>query len=1711
MSDMVSFLSTCTDASSSEDDDSSSDDDPFGDKESNDSSLPKKPATFSTSSPKLSPLRSNIQDEKSGTLFGADLSPIRGERNLPEFIPTEVQEPRPANSLHISDDAAADVIDPKTTSAKDDIGLMDELGDFDDDPDNSLYPTNKRKSLGKKATAKKLPCNSQEKSKTTSQHMKTNRGKNNNCTGSQLGQKHTKNPRDNVVANSQELLSTPQNSPPSSPYNSRVPSRSPSPTTSRARNKGQEVKRKPPKSRDVAMTVQVKKTAKPLKPSQNISQGDGSPNLEELGRPSRHLNDQIDFLMDNIRPHDGYTGASQADKNNDSDSGEEDSITSNYFFVETPAPIHGIPEADKFIDPNSELKRGVQYRDPGDEPKIKIPLKTKRSVIHSYISGNGNPGCIVEYLLPLDDDDSQALHDQPSTSTAPTSATPWTCSIPNGKREILKQNKARQSIQSAPKRKKVVYHMQYNGANPRGDGAASVHLKCQNCNGRQTFYCDASFIMPTKSGKSWMMNPEKIQLFWHNATLEPPRDHQRLSQQYEHVCRGLNRRKIAEITFSTGIIKLVDQMGPTVSAKTVRDHVQTVQETYPEWSPDYSMTSYIKKMRNRKRFYRKQMRKEFESRDEKVPLVPKILGTLNYHKRLSGEGLNRLRWPVAVTAKFLIVADLLMLSRIPPASFIRMMLDGTFTIAGDFRQCITIQIAITDDLGFTEYKLVAAVYLLSKKKVDYAAAFYTFWAALMKLHDSSLITTVFAQTDGEMSLFLGAEEGLKRHSVNVLSTICSTHLERALYRNLKSIIGFRCVPAAVRIFTFMMKSIQLVRPDLIMPSLLGLYALVQRLPKYGKRISRFLRDYCQRVMVIYRDRFCYHKLLLLAKEERSSVCLSTNPAESLNNSLNSRFRDTFKRRKGSFDEDLLLMYQFMDECGREYNNGDIDKEREDENNVAADREAYIQKVFDRCDKEEIYERGMPFPKEFFMDFVHIALERFAEKAPARHTAILRKRWARNRLAARLTEIENGKVKAAEMDPETEEDRAADQELEEDRIPCDVPVGEMEDEIIGDDFDDEDYDGMELNDNRPIGELNLPNSVQTEMAIGDFLKKTRAASGAAVPGENSDAVNALRDDEANQTQGPGNNTENSGAEEHTANMEMEQLNQTIAETTENSGALEHSANMETDQVNRTPAIEDELHMLDFKNPFESESDSDIETPPSTDVEDAMDEGEKSEEDSIDWGFENNDETTCRPPQKASTSQAFQHTSDQGKESSEGVQESKHALNYGRNRAVKFATEAQPSKCHVEEFQERQDQTLKNAGLTRKRKSCQPARIHEREDNKENKKKQIRMENNPTMATLKGKDKESQLRDFDRQVKCLGDAMIDVNPTMLTDAALNQWPDKPLKPKEQRRHERAEEKALEGIPKVPGTEIMDDWKSLERAAAETAFSPIRTRSRSKEEKLKSKKDDSMMSANESKSLPADGDTAPQRRMYKIVFTKAELMKCVTDALVPLLPWAIFDLTPDGICVQSVDGCQNILVQLVLRAAAMEEYSIDKPYALGVKVELLAKYLKNASNDDKLTITGDDENGKLVMKFKSPLKDVLFQRANMGNKHRKKEKLIFDSASITMPSCVFEQTIKKLSGVGEVAKINVTNGKAVLSSKGDIGEVETELDEKDNDDPKNKLFSVEAEGPIELNYSCKYLEMMSRAACLAEQVTMQLEDGVPMTITYNMKAGYNYAFFF
>ena len=72
----------------------------------------------------------------------------------------------------------------------------------------------------------------------------------------------------------------------------------------------------------------------------------------------------------------------------------------------------------------------------------------------------------------------------------------------------------------------------------------------------------------------------------------------------------------------------------------------------------------------------------------------------------------------------------------------------------------------------------------------------------------------------------------------------------------------------------------------------------------------------------------------------------------------------------------------------------------------------------------------------------------------------------------------------------------------------------------------------------------------------------------------------------------------------------------------------------------------------------------------------------------------------------------------------------------------------------------------------------------------------------MATFKGKKIRTQLHDFDKRIKKLGDELADVDPTILTDAAEQRWKDKPMTKKKLEQNQKAEERALKGIPKVPG---------------------------------------------------------------------------------------------------------------------------------------------------------------------------------------------------------------------------------------------------------------------------------------------------------------------
>ena len=101
-----------------------------------------------------------------------------------------------------------------------------------------------------------------------------------------------------------------------------------------------------------------------------------------------------------------------------------------------------------------------------------------------------------------------------------------------------------------------------------------------------------------------------------------------------------------------------------------------------------------------------------------------------------------------------------------------------------------------------------------------------------------------------------------------------------------------------------------------------------------------------------------------------------------------------------------------------------------------------------------------------------------------------------------------------------------------------------------------------------------------------------------------------------------------------------------------------------------------------------------------------------------------------------------------------------------------------------------------------------------------------------------------------------------------------------------------------------------------------------------------------------------------------------------------------------------------------------------------------------------------------------------------------LFSDYASvIKMPSAEFQRVIKDLSQFGESVVISCTKEGVKFSAAGDIGVGNIKLAQTANVDKEEEAVTIEMQEPVTLTFACRYLNMFTKATCLAPQVTSKM----------------------
>lgn len=200
----------------------------------------------------------------------------------------------------------------------------------------------------------------------------------------------------------------------------------------------------------------------------------------------------------------------------------------------------------------------------------------------------------------------------------------------------------------------------------------------------------------------------------------------------------------------------------------------------------------------------------------------------------------------------------------------------------------------------------------------------------------------------------------------------------------------------------------------------------------------------------------------------------------------------------------------------------------------------------------------------------------------------------------------------------------------------------------------------------------------------------------------------------------------------------------------------------------------------------------------------------------------------------------------------------------------------------------------------------------------------------------------------------------------------------------------------------------------------------------------------------------------------------MKKIVSALKELIDQASWDLTEEGIQLQSMDSSHVALVQMMLKCDNFELYRCDEAFNMGLNMTNLNKIFQAFStgslsiqcedDSDTVKFTFEDEKNNKKQQYELRLMDLDTEQLGIPEQDYE--------ATFTMPSAEFTRIVKDLLIMGESCTICVTKGQVMFKAEGDIGKADITIkkDEAVGDgkskkkkkaDKKKKAASKKAKG--------------------------------------------------
>ncbi len=231
-------------------------------------------------------------------------------------------------------------------------------------------------------------------------------------------------------------------------------------------------------------------------------------------------------------------------------------------------------------------------------------------------------------------------------------------------------------------------------------------------------------------------------------------------------------------------------------------------------------------------------------------------------------------------------------------------------------------------------------------------------------------------------------------------------------------------------------------------------------------------------------------------------------------------------------------------------------------------------------------------------------------------------------------------------------------------------------------------------------------------------------------------------------------------------------------------------------------------------------------------------------------------------------------------------------------------------------------------------------------------------------------------------------------------------------------------------------------------------------------------------------------------QLVVGDARFFKSCVDAASNLVDEGNFEVTVAGMHLRSMDPSQIAMVDLLLPKEAFEKLNAEPSATLGINLIDLGKVLARARPDEKLTISLEEKENRLLLEFvgeskrhfKMPLLDL-------GGTPPKEPKISFD-AHVKLRASALKDMLRDAGLLSSHVVLHAAENDFVVEAHGDSGDLVIET-------PKDAASVSEFKSGAKARamYPYEYLDDITRAAPDDAVISIELKNDAPVRISYEI----------